>query len=424
MEEDMLIEFWVTNYRSFKGKNRFSLVASSDKDLEVSNVVSTSNPSVPRVLRAAALYGANASGKSNFIRAFQLFRGLVVESANINPEATLNIQTFRLDPESETAPTEFELTFFRDGVRYQYGFALTPRRVIEEWLLVYKTKQPQTWFTRNYNTKTQTDDYKFSEAHFKGNRTLWSSATRANALFLSVAIQLNSEALRPVYDYIAQNLTIFENGSGPIPEFTINHIATHGSGPKFIRDFLAEADISIEDIALKEVKGKTRTLQLDFATGGILHEGEQEQAMLLPTFKHKASTGSAVFDFDDESEGTRKLFNLAGPLFEILAKGQVLIVDELDRSLHALLVRQLIAMFHDPYVNKNNAQLIFTTHDTSLLDVAHLRRDQIWFAEKNIDQASTIYPLTDFSPRKNEALERGYLGGRYGGIPIISRLRL
>ncbi len=154
----MLIEFRVTNFRSFKGENRLSLVASSDKDLEATNVISTGNSSVPRVVRAAAIYGANASGKSNLIRAFQLFRGLVVDSANINPEATLNVQPFRLDPENEKAPTEFELTFFRDGVRYQYGFALTSKRVIEEWLLVYKTKQPQTWFTRTYNAETHTDE--------------------------------------------------------------------------------------------------------------------------------------------------------------------------------------------------------------------------------------------------------------------------
>ena len=270
---------------------------------------------------------------------------------------------------------------------------------------------------------THADDYKFSEAHFKGNRTLWSSATRANALFLSTAIQLNSEALRPVFDYIAQHLTIFENGSGPIPQYTVNHIANQKAGQKRVREFLSEADISIDDITLKEVKGKSQTIRIDLATGGFLNDGVQDQELLLPTFKHKASTGSAVFDFNDESEGTQRLFSLAGPLFDIFEKGHVLIVDELDRSLHALLVRQLIAMFHDPEVNKNNAQLIFTTHDTSLLDGANLRRDQIWFAEKDVDQASMIYPLTDFSPRKNEALERGYLGGRYGAIPVLARLR-
>ena len=419
----MLIEFRVRNFRSFKEENRLSLVASSDKGLEATNVVLTGNVSVPRILRTAAIYGANASGKSNLIRALQLFRGLVADSANLNPEATLNIQPFRLDPENEKASTEFELTFFRDGVRYQYGFAVTAKRVVEEWLLVYKTKQPQTWFTRIYNEQTHADDYKFSEAHFKGNRTLWSSATRANALFLSTAIQLNSEALRPVFDYIAQHLTIFENGSGPIPQYTVNHIANQKAGQKRVREFLSEADISIDDITLKEVKGKSQTIRIDLATGGFLNDGVQDQELLLPTFKHKASTGSAVFDFNDESEGTQRLFSLAGPLFDIFEKGHVLIVDELDRSLHALLVRQLIAMFHDPEVNKNNAQLIFTTHDTSLLDGANLRRDQIWFAEKDVDQASMIYPLTDFSPRKNEALERGYLGGRYGAIPVLARLR-
>jgi uncharacterized protein len=419
----MLIEFRISNFRSFKSESCLSLVASTDKDLEVGNVVQTGNSSVPRALSAAAIYGANASGKSNLIRAFQLFRGLVVESANINPEATLNIQPFRLDPESEKSPTEFELTFLRDGVRYQYGFVLNTKRIVEEWLLVYKTKQPQTWFTRSYNAKTQSDDYKFSEAHFKGNRTIWSKNTRSNALFLSVAIQLNSEALLPVFNYIAHHLIIFENGSVPDQQYTINHIANQGSGPKHVRDFLAEADISIDDIALKEVNAKTQSFRFDFASEGVVHDSVLDHKLLLPTFKHSASTGSAVLDFSDESAGTQKLFNLAGPLFDIFEKGQVLIVDELDQSLHPLLIRQLINMFHNPDVNTNNAQLIFTTHDTSLLDGSHLRRDQIWFAEKNTDQASSLYPLTDYSPRKNEALERGYLGGRYGGIPILSQLR-
>ncbi|MFP9139270.1 AAA family ATPase [Devosia sp. XGJD_8] len=417
----MLIEFRVTNFRSFRGENRLSLLASADKDLESSNVVTTKNTSVPRVLRAAGIYGANASGKSNLIRALQLMRGIVVESANLKPDQLFNVQPFRLDPETDKEPTEFELTFLKDGVRYQYGFALTANRIVEEWLLVYKTKQPQTWFVREYNPKTKTDEYKFSEAHFKGSRNVWKEATRPNALFLSTAIQLNSDSLKPIFDYIAQSLVVFENGSGPMPDYTINHIARAKS--QRVRQFLSSADISIDEIALKEVKGDAHSIAIDLATGGLTHSSHQDQNMVVPTFKHSSSKGSAVFDFTDESEGTQKLFSLAGPLFDIFERGQVLIVDELDRSLHALLVRQLIAMFHDPEVNKSNAQLIFTTHDTSLLDGAHLRRDQVWFTEKDEEQASNIYPLTDFSPRKNEALERGYLGGRYGAVPILKRLR-
>ncbi len=417
----MLIEFRVTNFRSFRDENRLSLLASSAKDLESTNVAITNVSSVPRLLRATGIYGANASGKSNLIRAFQLVRGIVLESANLKPDQQFNIQPFRLDPETESKPTTFELTFFLNGTRYQYGFALTASRIIEEWLLVYKTRQPQTWFTREFNPHTAEDEYKFSEVHFKGNRNVWKGSTRSNALFLSTAIQLNSESLRPVFDYITQSLVVFENGGGPMPDYTISHIANEKSNK--VRQFLSSADISIDDIALKEVKGQSHQINIDFATGGLTHSSLQEQNMMMPTFKHSSRNGSAVFDLGDESEGTQKLFSLAGPLFDIFERGQVLIVDELDRSLHALLVRQLIAMFHDPEVNKSNAQLIFTTHDTSLLDGAHLRRDQIWFVEKDEEQASNLYPLTDFSPRKNEALERGYLGGRYGAIPIVKRLR-
>lgn len=417
----MLIEFRVSNFRSFKGENRLSLLASSDNDLESTNVVATKNASVPRVLRAAGIYGANASGKSNLVKALGYMRAVVVESANIKPDAQFAVQPFRLDPEMEKQPVEFELTFILEGVRYQYGFAMTQSRIVEEWLLVYQKRTPQTWFTREFNPASNEDDYKFSELHFKGSRNVWKEATRPNALFLSTAIQLNSDSLRPVFDYIVRSLVVFQDGSGPIPDYTIGHIAREKAAR--VRQFLGEADISIADIALKEVKGEVQSFNIDPATG-LTHQGKQEQNLVLPTFKHTSSKGSAVFDWLDESEGTQKLFSLAGPLFEIFERGQVLIVDELDRSLHALLVRQLIAMFNDPEVNTNNAQLIFTTHDTSLLDGAHLRRDQIWFTEKDADQASNLYPLTDFSPRKNEALERGYLGGRYGGVPILDRLTI
>jgi AAA15 family ATPase/GTPase len=145
--------------------------------------------------------------------------------------------------------------------------------------------------------------------------------------------------------------------------------------------------------------------------------------MLIPQLLHTAKKHSAVFNFEDESEGTRKLFALAAPLFDILRNGYILFVDELDRSLHALLVKELVGMFQDPEINTGGAQLVFTTHDTSLFSAEILRRDQFWFTDKDQDQASTLYPLTDFSPRRNQALERGYLSGSFGAVPILKRFK-
>jgi len=142
--------------------------------------------------------------------------------------------------------------------------------------------------------------------------------------------------------------------------------------------------------------------------------------MYVPMFQHVTENGSATFEFEDESGGTQKLFALAGPLFDILKNGSVLIVDELDRGLHPLLIRQLVTLFQNPESNAHGAQLLFTAHETSLLDPDLLRRDQIWFTEKNAEQASTLFPLTEFTPRKNEAFESRYLSGRYGAVPILN----
>ncbi len=417
----MLVEFRVKNFRSFREEASLNLVASSDKTNEEMSVRATGNKPVSRLLCAAAIYGANAGGKSNFVRAIHLFRGIVNESAMLQAGQTFNVQPFLLDPETAQQPIEFEITFLLDQLRYQYGFTLTSQKILSEWLIVYKSTRPATWFERNFNTDTGRYQYKFSN-QLPGAKTVWSEATRENALFLSTAVQLNSEHLRQVFEFITKSLVVIENGSAPAFDYTLSLIAENNS--ENVREFLSAADISIYDIKIKKQQVIGGGMRLDTKTGKVELVPVEPREISLPAFEHKTRSGSAVLDFVDESEGTRKLFALAGPIFEIIAKGQVLIVDELDRSLHALLVRQLIWIFQNPDLNRNGAQLIFTTHDTSLLDSELLRRDQIWFAEKDEYQASKLIPLSDFSPRKGEALERGYLSGRYGGVPILRALRL
>ena len=412
----MLVEFRVRNFRSFRDEAVLNLAASRDKTNEEISVKATGNRAVPRLLRAAAIYGANAGGKSNLIRAMQLLRGLVSESATLQAGQTINVQPFRLDPVTAEQPVEYEITFLLDDVRYQFGFTLTSQKILSEYLIVYKSAQPATWYERIFNDRTQKYEYKFS-AQLLGAKAVWSDATRENALFLSIAVQLNSEQLRPIFAFLTRGLVIFENGSGPAPDYTVSHIVQKKADG--VREFLSAADIGIADIRLKKQMARLHSVRLDVATGQFESVPTEPREITVPTFEHKTGSGSAVFDLPDEFEGTQKLFAFAGPIFDILENGKVLVVDELDRSLHALLVRQLIGMFQNPDLNQKGAQLIFTTHDTSLLDGELLRRDQIWFAEKDESQASRLYPLSDFSPRKGEALERGYLAGRYGGVPIL-----
>ena len=416
----MLLEFVVKNFRSLRDETALSLVASADKSLLDTNAVKTGVSGLPYALRVAAVYGANASGKSNLVRAIQLMRGIVQQSANLQPDQPLNIQPFKLDPQTAGEPTVFEITFLREGVRYQYGFKLTASRIWGEWLLVYKHPRPQQWFSREWDPVSGEESYEFG-SFFSGQRRVWQSATKANSLYLSVAAQLNSELLTDVYRWITESLVIFENGGVPPADTTLSRIKAESA--KGAVTFLGEADISISNIAIEEQQGFQAQVTLDLATGKM-NNTREERTILVPKFTHTSASASAVFDFPDESEGTRKLFSLYGPLADIFENGKILIVDELDRSLHALLVRQIVLLFQDPEINRHGAQLILTTHDTSLLDSDLLRRDQIWFTEKDQSQASCLFPLSQFQARKNEAFEKGYLEGRYGAIPILRRLKV
>ena len=415
----MLVEFRIKNFCSLRDEQVLSLVATKDKTLQDSNTQATGISAAPNVLRSVVIYGANASGKSNLIKALQYMRGVVTESATaIAPGQIFGVQPFRLDSDSANQPSEFEVTFLLDGVRYQYGFAMTAQRIVGEHLLVYKAFKPQKWFTRRFDIDTGQDVYEFGSG-LKGPKNLWEGATRPNALFLSMAVQLNSIDLRPVFEWFSNQLVIFNEQSQLSPQVSIQMLK-HAQGRKDICNFLTNADLSLSDIEVETRTVPGQSVHLDLLVGKteVRVENIEEHKV---RFHHVTKHGTAVFDLLEESNGTRNLLFLAGPVLNILRKGLTLIIDELDTSLHTLLVRELVRLFHLSDINTKGAQLVFTTHDTSLLDAPDLfRRDQVWFVEKNQDQASSLINLSEFSPRKNEALERGYLIGRYGGIPFIN----
>ncbi|QOJ08618.1 ATP-binding protein [Nitrosomonas sp. H1_AOB3] len=415
----MLVEFRIKNFHSLRDEQVFSLVASKDKTLQDTNTLTTGISAAPLLLRSAAVYGANASGKSNLIKALQYMRGVVAESATvIQPGQSFAVQPFRLDAQSANQPSEFEITFLLDGVRYQYGFAMTAQRIVSEHLLVYKAFKPQRWFTRQFDADISKDVYDFGPG-LKGPKNVWEGATRPNSLFLSMAVQLNSEALRPVFDWFINHLIIFNEQAQLNPQISIQKLK-QDEGRKEICNFLSAADISIANIDVETRKVPGQAVHFDLVAGKTEVRTEEVEEHRL-RFHHVTEQERAIFDLSDESNGTRNLLFLAGPVLDILSKGLTLVIDELDTSLHTLLVRKLVRLFHCPDINTGGAQLIFTTHDTSLLDAPDLlRRDQIWFVEKNRDQASSLVALSEFSPRKNEALERGYLMGRYGGVPFLS----
>jgi hypothetical protein len=411
----MLLEFRVRNYRSIRDEQALNLIASGDTELAATHLAPIGLKSAPHALRTVVVYGPNASGKSSLLRALDYMRAVVAESATvIQPGQTYNVQPFKLDTATAHQPTEFEITFLLSGVRHQYAFAMTPRRIVSESLLVYRSSKPTQLFSRQH-IDGDGDDYEFS-TYLTGPRKLWQESTRPNALFLSMAAQLNSEQLSPVFHWIVRNITFLPAGASVLPDFTTALLATE-QGRASIREFLSAADISIADVQAVPRKG-THARWVMSASG--LQATQEEREFLMPVFEHSTPKGSAKFELHDESEGTQRLYGLIAPVLDCLRDGRVLVVDELDSSLHTLLVRRLVTLFQTPEINPNGAQLIFSTHDTSLLDHTLFRRDQIWFTEKDADQATRLYPLTDFSPRKQEAWERGYLAGRYGAVPFFS----
>jgi hypothetical protein len=331
----------------------------------------------------------------------------------------INVSAFALAGDTKEEPSEFEIYFIQDGIRYQFGFAVNRTRVTREWLYTYPKGRVKTLYERTFNPKT--DENELHYPSLTGPKDLWKKSTRKNALFLSTAIHWNSEQLKPVFNWFQNKLAVILPGGEINPRFSINQCSSD-EGKQNIMEFMNAADISIAGIELQKVVLTHDLLPQDMPQ--TIKEQIVKDGLSLVRFQHKSDTGELLsLDLAEESDGTQKLFSYAGPLLDVLEKGRILVVDELDTSLHPLMVRFLISLFHNPSVNKHKAQLVFTTHDTSVLDPELYRRDQIWFIEKGKDQSSRVYPLSDFSPRKGEALEKNYLNGRYGALPFIGELR-
>ncbi|MFT7356111.1 MAG: AAA15 family ATPase/GTPase [Gammaproteobacteria bacterium] len=419
----MIIELVVENFRSIKTKQSLSLVKSNLGDSDHNSFTPLASGTSP-LLNSAAIYGANASGKSNLILALSTMKEIIIESAKESQRGdSLPVHSFKLCDSTIDEPTEFEVTFIAENVKYQYGFSATSTQITAEWLYAFPNGKPQRWFIRVLDPKNNEYAWDFG-SHLTGKKQLWKGTTRTNSLFLSTAVMLNSEQLQPVYDWFYKTLKL-SGISGWNMEYTAK-LCQNPDSKKEILNFLKAADLDINDIRIDTKKMDKSYFPEDMPASlkeKMLEELEGEEFHEIKTI-HKTSSGKDMpFDLGEESDGTQKIFAFAGPWIDSLNKGKVLFIDELHDSLHPSIVKFLVSLFHDKKTNPNNAQLIFTTHETSILDQNIFRRDQVWFCNKDKDQSTSIYPLTDFSPRKGlENLEKAYLTGRYGALPLISSL--
>ncbi len=416
----MLIEFSVTNFRSIKEEARLSLVARPGKEHEES-IITVESPAEGarpiRLLRSAAIYGANAAGKTNLLWGLKTMHDIVLRASGSVDE--LPVTPFRFDPACKTQPTSFEVVCVAEGVRYQYGFSATAEKVTDEWLYAWPSGRPQTWFERSRSRSDKPGPWKLG-GKLTGDREVWKRATRANDLFLSTAVALNSKQLRPIFDWFHKRLHIAGVG-GWRPDFSVDFCRKKSQAA--VVDFLSEADLAVADMRIVEKEFSPNMLPKGMPTK--LRESIAEAPVGGKTVdvfvQHQPRGGTPdEMDMDEESHGTQKMFALAGPWLDSLAEGNVIVFDELHEHLHPQLVRFLVGRFHDPSANPRGAQLVFTTHDTSILDRDVFRVDQIWLCERNERLETTIFPLSDFRPRKGvKSLGRAYLSGRFGALPYI-----
>lgn len=409
----MLIEFRVENYRSIRDEQALTMEAASRigaaDDPRPRHVQGHNEPLLP----AAVIYGANASGKTNVLLALSFMREAVIHSHKFwDADGGVPRTPFAWG-EPRDQPSLFEVTFVLRGTRYAYGFTVDNERVLEEWLFAWPNKRKQVWFERD------ADKFKFGE-HLIGANEAVSEVTRSNALFLSTTAQHGHARLLPLYSWFRSIL-----GVNLIPEsyksnrhIYFSELSIHDRLAEIrnsdqiarIQELLNVADIGIVGIKAIDTE-KTRTIN---------GKSVKVHQILL---QHDDRNSNSWLDLEEESAGTQALFDMAPFVFSTLDNGGFLLIDELESSLHPLLGKTIVKMFNDPRTNPNNAQLLFTTHDTNLLGTTlgepPLRRDQIWFTEKDKSGATTLYPLTDYKPRKVENLERGYLQGRYGAIPFV-----
>ena len=407
----MLIEVKMKNCFSIQEEQVLSLVASNDKQLK-GNTFQADNLTL---LKSVAIYGANAAGKSNIIKIMQAIRVIVLHSTLMQRGIEFPLMPFLLGKDKEK-PSEFEISFIAENVKYRYGFTATQKKILEEWLFAYPNGRMQQWFLRAYDTKNDKYKYEFG-SKFLGEKKLWENPTRENALFLSTAIQLNSKQLRPVFDWFLGKFNMSSiSGLGDF----INILKQN---PQEISKYLKAVDFDIENLILKEEEANTQEASWDLFNETISIDSSGKAKKSRVKAVHLDQQGQPIeFDMVLESEGTREFFRFLVPIINIFQKGGILIIDELHNHLHPLMTKFIINLFHNENINKNNAQLIFTTHETSILDKDIFRKDQIYFCEKQ-NKATKLYAMSDFKGlRENIDFEKSYLLGRFGALPNLGQI--
>ena len=418
-EADMLIEFSVGNYRSFKERVTFSMVAanlvSQDKNLDINNVFAVDEEL--SLVKSAAIYGANASGKSNLAKALQFMQWFMVNSSKETQSTeAIGVEKFKLSTETDNQPSFFEIVFLLDGQQHRYGFTANREKVVSEWLFyVPKTRETQL-FSRQDRNFDIAKVYKADGIAAK---------TRTNALFLSA--QFNVEKSESILDWLTYQVNLISGLDDENLSTTVSCLIDKQHHSEII-ELIQKLDLGIAGIEVEQIHARDVLKDVSDPQQKRLLRMLSKNNIALNTISttHRKfdSQGQQIsleeFDIDDEeSDGTKKIFALSSLLIETLKNAKILIIDEFDARLHPLMSRSIVELFNSNDTNPHNAQLIFMTHDTNLLSNKIFRRDQIWFTEKDRYGATSLYSLAEYKVRNDASFESDYIKGKYGAIPYI-----
>lgn len=410
----MIIEFTVGNFCSFNKKRTLNFEAQGGVSELKNNYFAFENQNI---LRSIVLYGANSSGKSNLINALQVMKLCIISSVRLNETDELEYSPFLLSSESENQPTFFEIIFICKNQKFRYGFEYTAKEITKEWLFNIKKIKENTLFLRN-------QEGIFVHKNFtEGNGK--EEVTNNNRLFISLVAQLGGKISKQILEWFSNCNVISGIMEFGYSGYTMRMFHEQLPGCTQALQLFKNLKLGFENIIVEEsdIKLGENLLPKKNANKKIY-----EFKTTHNIYDSKGNIKDKIFwnrEYN-ESEGTKKIIDLSGPIFDTLLKGNVLIIDELDAKLHPLITMEIIKLFNSPKTNPNNAQLLFATHDTNLLSTEIFRRDQIWFTEKDSIEQTDLYSLDDFTfadgtkVRKDANLEKNYIAGRYGAIPYIT----
>lgn len=426
----MLLRMGFSNFKSFFEYQELSLVA-SEALKDTRSFMMPAGETTFKALPCTAIYGANASGKSNALEALHYFKWFVGNSQSANSERRGIVRPyFRLSPEGKSAPTTIDVDFVMDNTHYHYGFSINDEIIEQEWLYQfnYGKKRSRVVLMHRFRTdeSTDTSEYAFSKT-LKGKHRSIIDLTRDNALFLSSAAQNNHALFSKIFEYFKKGYKFrFQNN---INEPMIAKRIEDDALRQKVRDIIATFDTGVKEIRTQQRKVDGKEIEIIKAINSVFEANDIANRRNIEEivadsrevrFVHESSDGSEIlFKLQDESLGTQSMLGLMSLVILTLESGGVLFIDEIETSLHTLVTREIVTLFNNEEANPNGAQLIFSTHETNLLCCGVLRRDQIWFSERCADSSTEIYPLTDFKIRKESDVENGYLEGRFGAIPFM-----